>query len=474
MSTATPPAASNTIVRRRRDGRDELNLADFPISVLRWQQPRRDDGRKVDEIEYVIHAPHAPPRKVVLSAPSRVGLPTPIDEMILLSILCVAKQSDFAEPVVHFHPYQLFQILDWFSGGRSYLRLREAIERLQKLSITYERTWYDRTKKELLEQFHTGIIAEGYVVTPRRGRRKVNEIPGSWIRFTDSFYASLKAGNLKRLNLEVLFSLKLPLSQRLYRHLDKHLYRSDTYERDLKELACGHLGMKKTDNVAEIKRRLAAAIVELEQIQFIEPAPKEKRFRRLQSGIWRVRFEKLRSNEPMVSRQFSAYDSTDPAVEIVREFLGRQRSDRKDPNASELEFARQCIETHGVEELRAAIPKLVSILRKEWPNARTFLAAKEYLPQALKLVRRSRHIDDDPPSEHLAAATVGYEELLDRWGSKWESLEIAEKNEIQQSIRSGWPHLFREPLCRKEIIQRQIHRLFLQELAIRQTVGNED
>ena len=44
-----------TLSERKRtyqDGRDEMNLADFPISVLQRQQPSDAEGRKLDSIVY--------------------------------------------------------------------------------------------------------------------------------------------------------------------------------------------------------------------------------------------------------------------------------------------------------------------------------------------------------------------------------------------------------------------------------------
>ena len=38
--------------RKYHDGRDEMNLADFPISALQRQQPSDDDGRKLDRLEF--------------------------------------------------------------------------------------------------------------------------------------------------------------------------------------------------------------------------------------------------------------------------------------------------------------------------------------------------------------------------------------------------------------------------------------
>ena len=38
--------------RKYADGRDEMNLADFPISALQRQQPSDRDGRKLDRLEF--------------------------------------------------------------------------------------------------------------------------------------------------------------------------------------------------------------------------------------------------------------------------------------------------------------------------------------------------------------------------------------------------------------------------------------
>src|SRR4051812_40603083 len=70
---------------RLRDGRDELNLADFPISVLQRQQPTDADGKKLDSAVYEAGRFDRTSRqrveqKVILETSSRHGLPTPADE----------------------------------------------------------------------------------------------------------------------------------------------------------------------------------------------------------------------------------------------------------------------------------------------------------------------------------------------------------------------------------------------------------
>jgi len=99
--------------QRPVQGRDELNLADFPISVLQHQQPKDDTGRKLDTVvyqatRYDTHIRQRVPQRVTLTTSSRYGLPTPADEDVVLSLLCLGKRVDnFASNKVHFTPHDL-------------------------------------------------------------------------------------------------------------------------------------------------------------------------------------------------------------------------------------------------------------------------------------------------------------------------------------------------------------------------------
>src|SRR5262249_59693845 len=132
-----------------QDGRDELNLADFPISVLQRQQPLSDDGEKRDTAVYEASRYDRDSRqrvrqRVVLETSARHGLPTPADENVVLALLHVAKHShNFTDPVVPFTPRQLFKIMGWAPNSRSYDRLRAVLRRLKALVIRYENSWWD-------------------------------------------------------------------------------------------------------------------------------------------------------------------------------------------------------------------------------------------------------------------------------------------------------------------------------------------
>src|SRR5262249_29356385 len=127
----------------------------------------------------------------------------------------------------------------------------------------------------------------------------------------------LKAGNLKRLDLDVFFALSSPTAQRLYRFLDKRFYHGPTLSLDLVELACGHVGLTEVDNVAILKRRLAPAIAELERIGFLAPLTQEERYEKVKVGVWRAPFRAARAATaapPSSGRAGSVSDRRAPPV----------------------------------------------------------------------------------------------------------------------------------------------------------------
>ena len=327
--TATEPR------RRYQDGRDEMNLADFPISVLQRQQPSDANGQKLDTIVYESSRLDPATRqrvsqRVTLQSSSREGLPTPADEHVILALLYVAKHStNFADATVHFAPGQLFEIMGWSPNGRSYQRLRGVLRRLKSLNIRYENAWWDAAGRAYEEEVATGIIAAYRIARQVSGPRRDDAELQSWVTWTPQFHESLQKGNIKRLDLELFFSLRSPAAQRMYRFLDKRFYNTPRLSLDLMEFACGHVGLTESDNVAVLKRRLAPAIAELEEIGFLRKAAVEERYQKVKAGVWRVHFEKAgekeqrRREKGKADRDEAVCPSpvtSSPGAELVTEF----------------------------------------------------------------------------------------------------------------------------------------------------------
>jgi hypothetical protein len=459
--------------KRYTDGRDEMNLAEFPISVLQRQQPVDEQGIKLDTVTYEAsrYDPSSRQRlqqRVVLETSSRHGLPTPADENVVLALLYLAKHShDFASPVVHFSPRQLFHIMGWAPNSRSYTRLREVLRRLKSLVIRYENSWWDIAGRGYEAEFATGIISEYELVRQVSGKPKTGE-PPSYVRWTPHFHQSLNRGNLKKLDLELLFSLRLPTAQRMYRFLDKRFYprhQPPAVEMDLHDFACGHIGLSRVENVAELKRRLAPAIEELEAVGFIAPAGVQERYQKVRAGVWRVRFTagprflSLPSEVPVAPPPATtpprAVEPEKPAGDgwnLAAAFYRTWDADGPVPvGPRDLLQAQECIRRYGIDTARALIPVLVSVVRRKWPDCKSFSgAAAKYLGEAAAAFERQqsrsdRLLRDREQQQREREEAQRYQEERRRLEARWQGLPAEEQRAIEEEIRRQYPDHLKYP-----------------------------
>lgn len=454
------------------DGRDEMNLADFPLAALTRTQ-KADGDRKLDRLEFVSSRfdPNVRRRvqqKVTLSSTSREGLPTPADEHVILALLHVAKHRDnYADATVHFYPAQLFKIMGWEPNGRSYTRLREVLRRLKAVTIRYENAWWDAEGRAYEEEMATGIVAAYKIGRQTAGPRKAE--PCSWITWGPHFYESLRKGNLKRLDLEVFFSLQTPTAQRMYRFLDKRFYRTGELAFDLVEFACGHIGLTDPGNVALLKRRLQPALNELERIGFLK-AEKE-RFVKVRQGEWRIvlRSGKAQPEEKQAVTAEPAptavapetASAKSPAEELALYF--RQRwGTGPTPGPRDREQAGQLLEGYGPEEARAILEVLVEVTRKAWPECRSLSGAlSRYLPEALAarqaMVQRDKIRQEQQLRREQERLTEAQHDRNARaLQARWEALPAAERAAIEARVRQRAglaPAMFIHRLCLDEMLR---------------------
>jgi hypothetical protein len=475
--------------RRYRDGRDELNLADFPISVLQRQQPTDAQGTKLDTVAYEAsrydaRAGKRQQQRVILETSSRLGLPTPADENVILALLYVAKHThNFAEPVVPFAPRELFRIMGWAPNSRSYDRLREVLRRLKSLVIRYENSWWDIAGRAYEAEVATGIISEYELGRQVAGRKKGGTAPACWVCWTPHFQRSLSNGNLKKLDLQRLFALRLPTAQRMYRFLDKRFYPPQNpppVEMDLVDFACGHIGLTRVNNVAELKRRLAPAIAELEAIGFIARADPRERYHKVRPGAWRIRFRAGPNFLPEPAGAPARTDPRPPAVPelvpvppkidataaeraLVAAFYAR-RDGAAVPHAGEgdLRQARELVQRFGEEPARALVEPLVEVLRRKWPECRSFSGAvQKYLGDAVRAWEQQQR-RDACQSRAQARQEEEREEAERRreeqhcLEARWEALPEPQRQAIAEGILQAHPEHRSRPgilrmLCLKEL-----------------------
>src|SRR3954454_3044578 len=123
-------------------GRDELNLAEFPITLLSDRVPK---GCKtlVFEIEPRDRKPgKVSPRKLTITGSDAYGLPTAIDDEILVALIQLTKlKNEFTDRTVSFSRYEVVKLLGWPDDGRSYNRIKEAINRWAGVTLYYDNAW---------------------------------------------------------------------------------------------------------------------------------------------------------------------------------------------------------------------------------------------------------------------------------------------------------------------------------------------
>jgi len=355
-------SSSRATSQSQRFGKDHLMFADWPIGVSTFQQARKADGTRIDFAEHVIERRDGTRQRVTLEAPSTIGLPTAGDDDVLIALMAFARRAEFASDIVRFVPLQLLRMMRLTAAKKNYERIRLALKRLCAVTVTYQSTWFDRETRRIEPLLITGILAEAKVVC-RRGRSPADAVPESYVQWTRNVFESLRNGNLTDLDLDIYFNWTRPGAKHLFRHLNKvwHAGRKPrTYERDLRELACAHVGMTECK---DLKRNFHAVIQELEEKRYLLPVDKTVRYRKVRPGVWRVRLElhpdhvrgrTAQEGESSVRRVETP--GRQEAATLVREYQRHRFQVESTPTARDIQHAEKLIERADSAVLRALAP----------------------------------------------------------------------------------------------------------------------
>lgn len=236
--------------------RDEMNLVEFPISVL---SKRVDPNLKTLEFTDYISSKNGEKveRKWIITGADKFGLPTSSDDEVLLGLLKLSVDAGLGDRKVYFTRYELLRVLQWSTEGRSYGRLQRALDRLSGVRIKASNAFYDNDSKRYNTR-NFGLIDE-YEISSHRG----GDLPNSYFVWSDVLFNSFKVGFIKRLDLSFYLSLKTAVAKRLFRYLDKHFWYKGVVSRSLFSLCHEKLGVSRN-------YKYSSAL-----IQQIEPGLKE-------------------------------------------------------------------------------------------------------------------------------------------------------------------------------------------------------
>ncbi len=413
MTTTSSPAATRSAARTKF-GKDHLTLADWPIGVATYQQRAAKSGEQRDFATFSIERTDGTRQKVTLESPSRVGLPTAGDKDVLIALLFLAKEQEFSSDVVRFVPWQLLRIMGWPRNQKSLNRLKTSLKRLKALTATYENAWYSRRTRKVEACLITGILAEVKIVF-RKGRRASNTLSESYVQWTRHVYTSLQEGSLIDLDLDLYFSCKRPGAKDLLRHLNKVWHggrKPKPYARDLKELACAHLGL--TDS-KDLKRNFDQLVKELESRNYVRQADSGVRYQKIRPGIWRVHFElhpdQLRTKRPAspkISGHHKAGSTSDTDATLFVRLYHQHRfgKDEYAPQPHEILRAAKLLEEHDTETLLKLVPAVARIVERTYHDRDVYFgAAVPYFEKSVadnRRQQRSRLQQDKRQAEQAA------------------------------------------------------------------------
>jgi hypothetical protein len=278
------------------DARDELNLAEFPLCVLGHRALAEQKTLQFEDRIWDQQRGEHVTRRLTVTGSDAYGLPTALDDEVLLGLIQLSKWQGFAERKVAFTRYQLLQILNWRQESKNYERLETSLNRWTGVTLFYSNAWWNRDRQCWVdEKFHVLDNVRLY----HRGRSRApaaladdDSHQRSTFVWNEVLFDSFRAGNLKCLDFEFYRDLENATAKRLYRFLDKRFYRRKSCQFNLKELAWEHIGLARNYDVAGLKRRLRPGIEELERKQFLRPLPESVRFRKVCAGEWTVCFDR--------------------------------------------------------------------------------------------------------------------------------------------------------------------------------------
>jgi hypothetical protein len=348
-------AEKPTVSQTRGHFRDELNFAEFPLAALADTIPRGQKTLVYTDTIFDRGRNEPVNRKLTITASDEYGLPTALDDEVILGLVQLTAKSNFGAKKVHFTRYELIKELEWRDETKSYERIEQSLRRWLGVTLYYDKAWWSKEESCWVnESFH--ILEQVTLFDKERRERRRRANPEDTLAGKSSFvwnevvFNSFKSGYLKQLDFDLYKRLKSPIAKRMYRFLDKRFYHRARLEFELREFACEKIGLSRRYHNGEIKRLLSTAITELEGVSFLAPLPPSERFLREARGIWKAVF--VSASKRDVHREAERGGDSTLQAEMVA--LGVKAS-----------VAEELLGEHDHEKIREKVSYTKELLRRK-------------------------------------------------------------------------------------------------------------
>ncbi|QDV39342.1 replication initiator protein A [Tautonia plasticadhaerens] len=423
-----PPTELQTI-----SGRDEMNLAEFPITLLSDRAPKGQKAIKFQDEVFDERRGKLITRKVVIEGSEEYGLPTAVDDEVILALLQIAKQTnDFGSREVLFTRLQLIQMLGWPNDGRNYRRIVLSLQRIASITLHYENAWWDKRRRAWTTRtFH---IIDNVEINDSRSAQQELFPSFSRIVWNEVVFDSFQAGFLKGLDYALCVRMKLSTSKRIYRFLDKRFYHRPDWTFELKDFAYEHVGLsRRYEGNAHIVRKLQPALDELTGLGFLEPLPDSERYLR-DGKDWKIRLVRKQLDpgrakapakeppSPLVAELVVRGVTEVTAAELVRSHLAEAVTEK-------LEVFDWMVANGDRRLQRSPAGYLVDSIRKRYSPPKGFVSKAERDRREAEERERARCEAEERERKRLEQARLAAERS--KVAAYWEGLGPVERAALE-------------------------------------------
>jgi hypothetical protein len=146
---------SEPMPMKTSDGKDELNLAEFPLCALAHRMRPEQKTLTFEDRVWDERRGETITRQLIITGSDAFGLPTALDDEVLLGLIQLTRLRGFAERKVPFSRYQLIQILGWRNETKTYERLEASLNRWTGVTLYYRNAWWSKARSCWMdEKFH--------------------------------------------------------------------------------------------------------------------------------------------------------------------------------------------------------------------------------------------------------------------------------------------------------------------------------
>ena len=287
--TTKPYEDAESFAELLRIGKDEMNLAEFPMTSLSDRPVKGETSLKFEDQIFDERKKKIVVRRRIIEGSKEYGLPTATDDSVMLALIQLTKlKNGFTAREVHFTRHELIDLLGWPNKGQSYERVAQSLHRVAGVTYHFENSWWDNRRKA----WTTKIF--GIIDTVELNDSRENDGQGglftSQVVWNQIILDSFQAGYLRSLDFNLCMKFKHAISMRVYRFMGKRFHLKPDWTFELKDFAYEHIGLSRNyEGGTQIARKLKDALKELEAVGFLEPLSEDERFAKT-GRDWSIRF----------------------------------------------------------------------------------------------------------------------------------------------------------------------------------------